>query len=178
LASIAEAAIRATLGGTVEDLTVLVHPDAINREAVTEPPATRGRGPNAFFATGEWLRDAFSDLTWHTEESVVDDDLVVTFGHLSGTHTGPFVVWTGNAEVERVFVSTGQSFTVRQAHFQRIKDDLVVEHWAVRDDQGMAVQAGWLPPTPSFLIRCAIATRRTQRAAAQQAGTSPAGSGN
>lgn len=166
VSSVAEAAIRSTLGGTVADLADLVHPDAVNHEASTEPPATRGRGPEAFFATGEWLRDAFSDLTWHTAESVVGDDLVVTYGFMSGTHTGPFVVWTDDGDVERVFVPTGQSFTVRQAHFQRIEDGLVAEHWAVRDDQGMAMQAGWLPPTPAFLIRCALATRKARRAAA------------
>ena len=46
--------------------------------------------------------------------------------------------------MERVFVPTGKTFTVPQAHFQRITDGLVVEHWAVRDDQGLAVQAGWI----------------------------------
>jgi hypothetical protein len=46
------------------------------------------------------------------------------------------------------------------AHFQRIDDCQVAEHWAVRDDQGQAMQLGWVPPTPRFLIRCAAATRK------------------
>lgn len=163
--TVAEAAIRSTLGGTLADLVQLVHPEATNRESVTEPPGTRGRGPEAFQATGEWLRSAFSDLRWTTEQSVSEDDLVVTFGTMSGRHTGGFVVWTADAQVERAFAPTGQTFSVRQAHFQRFREGLVVEHWAVRDDQGMAVQAGWLPPTPSYLVRCALATRRARRAA-------------
>lgn len=163
IVSLAERSIRATLGGTLADLGTLVHPEATNREAVAEPPATRGHGPEAFHATGEWLREAFSDLVWTTESSVTEGDLVVTFGTMSGRHTGDFVVWTADAEVERVFVPTGRSFSVRQAHFQRFHDGLVAEHWAVRDDQGMAMQAGWIPPTPGFLIRCALATRRARR---------------
>jgi predicted ester cyclase len=161
--TMAEAAIRATLGGTIDELFTLIHPDAINREAVAEPPATRGRGPDAFHATGQWLREAFSELMWTTEQSIAEGDLVVTFGTLSGRNTGAFVLWTEDARVERVFVPTGKTFSVRQAHFQRFRDGLVIEHWAVRDDQGMAIQAGWIPPTPAFLLRCALATRKARR---------------
>lgn len=163
LVAVAESAIHFTLGGTLTELASVVHPEATNREAMTEPPATRGQGPRAFHVTGEWLREGFSDLRWTTERSVTEDDVVVTFGTMSGRHTGDFVVWTPEETVERVFVPTGRTFTVRQAHFQRIRDGLVIEHWAVRDDQGMAIQAGWLPPTPAFLLRCATATRRARR---------------
>lgn len=161
--TIAEAAIRGVLSGTLADLAAVVHPEATNREAAAEPPSTRGRGPEAFHATGEWLRDAFSDLVWTTEHSVTEDDVVVTFGTMAGRHSGNFVVWTPDATVERVFVPSGKAFCVRQAHFQRLRDGLVIEHWAVRDDQGMAMQAGWIPPTPAFLVRCALATRRARR---------------
>lgn len=162
--TVAETAIDAVLHGSLADLRAVVTADAVNREAIAEPPATRGRGPEAFQATGEWLREAFSDLAWTTERSIAEDDLVVTYGMLSGRHTGNFVVWTPDATVERVFVPTGRSFTVRQAHFQRIRDGLVAEHWAVRDDQGMAMQAGWIPPSPGFLLRCGLATRKARRA--------------
>ena len=159
----AEAALDAVLIGTLSDLEAVVDADAVNREAVDEPPATRDRGPRAFQATGEWLRAAFSDLRWETERSITEGDLVVTYGVMSGRHTGDFVVWSEDASVERVFVPTGRSFAVRQAHFQRVRDGRVVEHWAVRDDQGMALQCGWIPPTPAFLVRCALATRKARR---------------
>jgi predicted ester cyclase len=161
--TVAEAAIQAVIGGTLADLRTVVDPGAINHEANAEPPATRGSGPEAFHATGEWLRDAFSELCWTTEQSITEHDLVVTFGTLSGRHTGAFVAWTEDAHVDRVFVPTGKPFRVRQAHFQRLRAGLVIEHWAVRDDQGMALQAGWIPPTPTFLIRCARATRKASR---------------
>ena len=162
---VAEAAIHGVMSGTLADLVAVVHPDATNREATAEPPASRGCGPRAFHATGEWLRHGFSDLVWTTERSTAEDDIVVTYGTMAGRHTGNFVVWAPDENVERAFVPTGKTFTVRQAHFQRIKDGLVIEHWAVRDDQGMAMQAGWIPPSPGFLIRCALATRKARRAA-------------
>jgi len=166
----AEAAIHGVVSGTFDDLCAVVHPDATNGESSAEPPATRGRGPRAFHATGEWLREAFSDLVWTTERSVAEGDVVVTYGTMSGRHTGPFVVWTPDQRVERAFAPTGRTFAVRQAHFQRISDGLVIEHWAVRDDQGMALQAAWIPPGPVFLVRCALATRRARRAASALAG--------
>ena len=43
---------------------------------------------------------------------------------------------------------------------------MVVEHGANRDDMGNAVQLGWIPPTPAFLIRSALATRRARKDAA------------
>jgi hypothetical protein len=47
----------------------------------------------------------------------------------------------------------------------RVRDGMVVEHWANRDDQGMAMQLGWVPPTPRFLVKTALATRRARRTA-------------
>lgn len=165
LARVAERAIHETLGGSVADLVTVIHPDAVNRMAMTEPPACRGSGPAAFHATGEWLRTAFSELSWTTESEVVQDDLVVTYGTLSGRQTGDIAIWTPQATVERVFVPTGRTFAVKQAHFQRLSDGLVIEHWAVRDDQGLGLQLGWVPPTLGFLIRCELATWRARRAA-------------
>ncbi len=162
--SVAEAALDGVLTGTLADLEAVIHPQATNREAAVEPPAARGTGPAAFHASGEWLRAAFSDLVWETERSIAEGDLVVTYGTMSGRHTGNFVVWTPALTVERVFVPTGKSFSVQQAHFQRVHESQVIEHWAVRDDQGMGFQAGWVPPTPAFLLRCTLATGRARRA--------------
>jgi hypothetical protein len=40
----------------------------------------------------------------------------------------------------------------------------MIEHWANRDDLGTAEQAGWVPPTPLYLLRMALAKRRARRA--------------
>lgn len=165
--AIAEHAIQAVMSGSIIEVATCVHPTASNRMSRTEPPATRGIGPSAFHATGDWLRAAFSDLAWHTETTVVHDDMVVSYGNLSGQHTGNFEVWTPDGTLERVFAPTGKHFTTPQAHFQRIADGLVIEHWAVRDDQGMAQQLGWIPPTLGYLLRCRRATKRARAAAAE-----------
>lgn len=165
LLDIAERSIQGVIGNDPAALRSVVHPYARNEESSAEPPDTRGVGPDAYAATATWLSTAYSDLAWTTEHHVADGDLVVTYGRMSGRHTGDFVVWTPDGTVERVFPATGGTFSVRQAHFQRIVDGLVVDHWAVRDDQGQAMQLGWIPPTLGYLLRCQRATARARRRA-------------
>jgi predicted ester cyclase len=150
-------------GGDLDAFRAIVHPEAVNREAQSEPPAARGRGPEAFYATALWLRTAFSDLAFTIDDVLVDADLTAVYCTMSGRHTGDLVIWNPEGEVERAFPPTGRAFAVQHAHFIRVRDGLAVEHWAVRDDQGMAMQLGWVPPSPAFLIRCAIATRRARK---------------
>ena len=47
-----------------DEAAAVIHPDAANDEAVSEPPAARGRGPAAFKATYDWLHAAFDELGW------------------------------------------------------------------------------------------------------------------
>lgn len=164
LADLAVRSLQVMATGTLDDLRAVVHPEAVNREASVEPPATRGRGPEAFWATAVWLRAAYSDLAFSVSTVIVEGDLVVTHGEMSGRHTGNFVVWTPEGAVERAFAPTHRTFSVHHAHFLRFRDGLVIEHWAVRDDQAQAVQLGWLPPTPGHLLRCALATRHERAA--------------
>jgi hypothetical protein len=43
----------------------------------------------------------------------------------------------------------------------------IIEHWANRDDLGMARQLGWIPPSPAFLFKMARAKRRALRTPAR-----------
>jgi hypothetical protein len=95
------------------EAVAIIHPDAANDEAVSEPPAARGRGPAAFKATHDWLHAAFEGLRWDVEDLVAEGR----------------IVW----------------------------------HAANRDDLGQARQLGWVPPTPAFLVRSALARRRGSR---------------
>jgi predicted ester cyclase len=152
--------------GTLEDFEEVLHPDFLNHEMKDEPPASRGLGPAAAYATALWLRDAFADLRWEIGEVVAEDDLVVVHCTMRGRHVRPFVSYDEQAEVSEVFPPTGKTFASTQTHWLRIADNKVIEHWANRDDLGMAVELGWVPPTPLYLVRSALAKRRARRGAA------------
>ena len=62
--------------GSIEDFESVVHPDAVNREAKNESPASRGRGPAAYYASALLLRDAFADLHWDIHDVIAEGDLV------------------------------------------------------------------------------------------------------
>jgi len=150
--------------GSREDFERVLHPAAVNREAASEPPPARQPGPAGFWATAEWLRAAFSGLRFEVLETASQDDLVVLHVTMSGRHTGTFVNYRpGTADVDTAMPPTGKEFTVTQTHWFRTRDGLVAEHWANRDDLAMARQAGWVPPSPAFLLRMAIARRRARK---------------
>jgi predicted ester cyclase len=151
--------------GDLPDFVRVIHPEATNREAVAEPPATRGRGPAAFYATALWLRAAYADLHWEIHDVIAQGDLVALHCTMSGRQVGPFVTYDADGGVADVFPATGRTFATTQTHWFRVVDGLVAEHWANRDDLGMAQQAGWVPPTPRYLLRMALAKRRARRQA-------------
>ncbi len=97
----AEGLLTLTVLGSLQDVAGIVHPEAVNRESVHEPPAARVPGPAGFAATGAWLQAAFTDIRLAVDEALSDGDLLVTHGTMSGRHTGPFVVYALDGSVER-----------------------------------------------------------------------------
>jgi len=163
--AIALRSIEMMATGTPEVFAEVAHPEFFNHEQRDEPPATRGPGPERAFGVAQWLRAAFADLRWEIHEVVAENDLVAVRCTMLGRHTGDFVAYDFEGHVAEVFAPTGRSFTASQTHWLRMRDDQAVEHWAQRDDYGMAFQLGWAPPTPRYLVRCAVAKRRARRAA-------------
>lgn len=161
--AVAVRSMQIMVDGTRDDFDAVVHPDAINRESKDEPPETRGRGPAAFYATALWLRGWFDDLSFDVHEVVVDGDLVVVHNTMSGRQTGPAVIYGADGRVAQAMPATGKPFATTQSHWLRLCDGKVIEHWANRDDQGTAMQLGWVPPTPWFLFKALLATRRARR---------------
>ena len=159
---IALRSIELMADGSREDFDEYIHPDFLNHEAKDEPPAARGRGPAACWATAVWLREAYSDLQWEIHDVVDNGNLVVVHCTMSGRHAGPFVTYDADG-VKRVFPPTGKTFASTQTHWLRVHEDKLIEHWANRDDMGTAEQLGWIPPSPLFLLRSEIATRRARR---------------
>jgi hypothetical protein len=49
-----------------------------------------------------------------------------------------------------------------QSHWFRVEGGKILDHWANRDDLGMGRQLGWIPPTPTYLVKMARAKRRAK----------------
>ena len=94
---------------------------------------------------------------------VAEDDLVVVHCTMTGRHVRTFVAYDADARVADAFPPTGKRFASTQTHWLRIADGMLIEHWANRDDMGMAMQLGWAPPSPAYLVRMALAKRRARR---------------
>ncbi len=149
--------------GTRSAFDEVIARGAVNHEDAIEPPGCRVGGPEGFHATALWLRAAFADLEHRVEHVVAEGDLVVVDATMSGRHVGPFVLHDAEGVVDTVWAPTGKTFSVRQSHWLRVADGLVTEHWAVRDDLGQGLQLGWVPPSPLYLLRCAMAKRRAKQ---------------
>lgn len=137
------------------DLAVgCLHPDNVNHMAAEEPPACAAPGVPGLLATSAWLRLAFTDLGFEPIDSVAEADRVIWHGWMRGRQTGPFVVFPPDGSPVS-FPPTGREFAVRQCHVFQVRDGLLAEHTAVRDDLGMMTQLGHLPPAPAAMLRMA-----------------------
>ena len=96
---------------------------------------------------------------------VAEGDLVVVHATMSGEHTGTFVSYGADGRPTQAFPPTGKRFASTQSHWFRVADGKVIEHWANRDDLGTATQLGWTPPSPLYIVRMLLATRKARREA-------------
>ena len=58
------------------------------------------------------------------------------------------------------------TFAASQTHWYRLAGGRIIGHAANRDDLAQARQLGWVPPSPAFLLRSALARRRLRRTTA------------
>ena len=110
----------------------MVTEDYIDHEA---PPGTPP-GPEGANAVLRWLRSAFADLSYEVLDAFGDGDRVAVRLITRGTHTGEFLGAP----------PTGKRFEIEAIHIFRIADGKVAEHWAKRDDAGLARQLGLFAP--------------------------------
>ena len=113
------------------------------------------------------MRGAFGGLAFEIHDVVAEGDLVVVRNTMSGRHSGVFTIYGPNGEVAQAMPPTGKRFATTQTHWVRVDDAKVIEHWANRDDQGTAMQLGWIPPSPWYLAKMTLATRRARKRAAR-----------
>ena len=93
---------------------------------------------------GEWLA-AFPDLHFSVEQTVAENDTVVSRCSLHGTHAGR---WHSVAP-------TGKKVSVRMIVIHRIADKKIVEDWVVVESFGFFQQLGLVPPIQEILAGAA-----------------------
>jgi predicted ester cyclase len=164
LISVAVRSIHAMADGERAEFDALYHPAATDQENRIQPPTSRVQGPDCFWSTAQWLRAAFAGLHYDVHHALTDGELVVVSSTMNGEHAQPWAVYTESGEIDTVFPPTHRSFAMTQSHWFRMQDGVIIEHWANRDDLGMARQLGWVPPSPAFLLRMALAKRKARRA--------------
>ena len=161
--SVAVRSIHAMAAGDRADFDPLYHPRAVDRENQVQPPSSRIPGPASFYSTALWLRAAFAGLHYDIHHAIADGNLVAVNSTMNRRHVAPWAVYTEAGTVDAVFPPTHKTFAMTQSHWFRIEDGKITEHWANRDDLGMARQLGWIPPTPAYLLKMARAKRRAKR---------------
>ena len=162
--SIAVRSIHAMADGDRADFDLMYHPHAVDRENRVQPPSSRVPGPAGFYSTALWLRAAFAGLRYDIHHAIADGNLVVVNSTMNGRHTAPWAVYAENGSVDTVFPPTNKPFAMTQSHWFLLEDGRITEHWANRDDLGVARQLGWVPPSPAYLFKMARAKRRALRA--------------
>ena len=90
----------------------------------------------------EALFAAFPDFQYRIEEATAEGDRVVCKVTMTGTHLGQPTLPEIFSGMPRGVAPTGKRVTVLNFHSFRIRDGLISEHAAVRDDLGMALQLG------------------------------------
>jgi predicted ester cyclase len=128
--------------------------DAFNRgdidtaiQSFAEPTRNHGRVvPRAGVARVlQDIRTRFPDVNLSIEQIVAAGDQVIVLQTYSGTHRG-----VGQLPVDGGLLvgvaPTGKHFSVQHIHWYTLKDGLIVDHRANRDDVGMMVQLGLIVP--------------------------------
>ena len=92
------------------------------------------------------IKSTFSDWALPVEATLASGPNVVVRARFQGTHDG-----VGRLPVNGGLMidvpATGKRMDVQHIHWYVMKDGLIAEHWANRDDIAMMQQLGLLPPT-------------------------------
>lgn len=132
------------------------HHDAINRGDVAAAAAlyadtVRNNGNlvdrTRLFAIMQDNSRTFPDWRMTIDRLIVRGDEVVALMTVTGTHRA-VSQRPVNGGLYLGVAPTGRSFSVLHTHWFVVKDGLIVEHRATRDDLGMSRQLGLLPPAP------------------------------
>jgi predicted ester cyclase len=101
------------------------------------PPPGIPAGREGIKAIASALRKGFPDIKYKIDHQIAEGDIVASHVTVSGTHKGEIF---GMA-------ATGKQATWSEAHFVKLVNGKIVEHWGVMDQLGMLRQLG-LATTP------------------------------
>ena len=86
------------------------------------------RGEGIWLVVKRWLDESFADREVDVHSVATDEDLVLVWVTVMGTHVGSAFPWLGSR------AASGRRVTWRQVHIFRLAVGTITEHWAVRDD--------------------------------------------
>jgi predicted ester cyclase len=92
----------------------------------------------------EALFSTFPDFHYRMDEATAEDDRVVCKVTMTGTHRGEPTMAQAFSGMLTGVAPTGRQVEVLQFHSFRVREALISEHSAVRDDLGMLRQLGLL----------------------------------
>jgi predicted ester cyclase len=121
--------------GRLEMADHLLTADRPDDQAWGVPPEML-RGYEGFKWIVSMIRAAFPDLRYTSEYMIAEDDRVLSYNRIEGTHRGPFMG----------IPPTGRTFRVDSADICQFNDQgKISAHWGVFDTFSMMVQLGVVP---------------------------------
>ncbi len=99
------------------------------------PPPGIPAGREGIKAMASALRKGFPDIKYKIDHQIAEGDIVASYVTVSGTHKGEIF---GMA-------ATGKHATWAEAHFVKVVNGKITEHWGVSDQLGMLRQLGLAP---------------------------------
>lgn len=119
--------------GKLSAIDELFAPEFIGHINLPPVPPMNREGVKSLFSM---YHNAFSGLQTTIEDLIAEDDKVVGFLIVRGTHTGNFMG----------IPATRKQIAFRTMDIFRITDKKIVEHWAMPDQFSLRQQLGAIPP--------------------------------
>jgi predicted ester cyclase len=118
--------------GRVAVVDEICAPDMI--EHGTPPPGIP-QGREGIKAIALALRKGFPDIKYRIDHQIAEGDIVASYVTVSGTHKGEIFGMP----------ATGKRAEWAEAHFVKVVNGKLTEHWGVQDQLGMLRQLGLAP---------------------------------
>jgi predicted ester cyclase len=118
--------------GRVAVVDEICAPDMI--EHGTPPPGIP-QGREGIKAIALALRKGFPDIKYKLDHQIAEGDFVASYVTVSGTHKGEIFGMP----------ATGKRAEWAEAHFVKVVNGKLTEHWGVQDQLGMLRQLGLAP---------------------------------